>query len=134
MSCAARSSRREDVDVSTYVACPVPHEIGSGQSGTHHVDMRNFAPEALVVSLVSTCATGPLSYGGRITWRPDEVTLIPPPPGKPKPVASCSKSLDHNGKATPSDGHQTISLRVGSRPVCRDWDEYQGVLSLKVRC
>ncbi len=135
MSCKARSPRSEDIDVSTYVDCPAPHMIPVGRSGTHHVDMRNFAPEALVVSLVASCARGgPLTYSGSNEWTPVQVTLVPPLFLKRIRPTSLSEKLERDGQLSPSNGAQDIELRVGSHPVGRTWDEFQDILSLAVRC
>jgi hypothetical protein len=53
MSCKTRSSRGHDVEAVTYVKCPTAHAIPKGGSGTHHMELRNFAPEAVSVQFKS---------------------------------------------------------------------------------
>lgn len=135
MSCRVRSNKGHDVDALTYVECPVPHTIPTGGSGTHHMELRSFAPEAVNVEFTSTCdPAGPLAYTSGTDWKsPHPVTLVPPPPWGQVTKHDPEEKVEHDGGSIPG-GHQTIEVLVSWRSAGRNWENQIEPLQLTVRC
>ena len=135
MTCKTRSSRGHDIDAVTYVECPSPHTIPKGGSGTHNMELRNFAPEAVTVRFKSDCdPTGPLSYVSCPEWKlPQPVTIPPPPPWKNVEKFRYEEKIEHDGGSVPG-GVQSIEVLVSWRPAGRQWENQIEPLQLNVRC